>query len=141
MSIETGSTVQCAYVLSLADGTHVDVATTEEPFQFVVGQQDVFPAFEQAFLGRSPGDSFGFDVKPEDGYGSRDPQLVQEFPKAAFGDEAELEIGEQYVAETEEGMPVSFRVESIEDDVIKADFNHPLAGKKLSFQVEVLGVQ
>ena len=141
MAIEIGSKVGCAYTLSLKDGSAVDASSREEPFLFVVGQQDVFPAFENAFIGKETGQSFSFEVEPEDGYGARDPQLIQEFPMEAFGDDAELELGEQYVAETEDGMPVSFRVEAINEGSVTADFNHPLAGEKLRFEIEVLSVE
>ncbi len=139
--IEVGSRVTVSYVMRLQDGTEIDRTPEEEPFAFVVGSQEVFPAFEEALTGQAAGSQVKFAVEPDQGYGPSSPELVQTLPKTAFGEGAELVAGERYDAETEEGLPVSFRVVETNDDTIVADFNHPLAGQTLELEVHILEVE
>ena len=139
--IAIGSKVTVSYIMRLQDGTEIDRTPEEEPFSFVVGSQEVFPAFEEAITGQKPGNQVSFSVDPEQGYGPSSPELVQTLPKTAFGDDANLVQGERYDAETEDGLPVSFRVIESTDDTIVADFNHPLAGQTLDLEVHILTVE
>ncbi len=142
MAIENESRVSLAYEIRLSDkeGEVLDLATMEDPFELVVGHQDVFPAIEEASIGREEGDSFEKSIAPDRAFGPIDPNLVRAFPLEAFGEDAELKVGEAYTCETEEGLPLSFRVESKGDREIVVDFNHPLAGKSLWAKVSVLKV-
>jgi len=149
MRIDKGSRVTLAYSLCLEDGTVVESVSAEEGFSFVMGRSEVFPAIESALWHRDQGDSFAFDVRPEDGFGRYDEQLVRPYPREAF-DEAPLQksadgpirAGHRYTAETVvEGVPVSFLVKDVRDDVVIVDFNHHLAGKALKVRVEILKVE
>ena len=142
MTIQNDSRVSLAYEIRLGsnDGEILDLATVDDPFDFVVGHQDVFPAIEEAVIGRKQGDSFEELVDAERAFGEHDPQLVRPFPKTAFGEDAKLVVGESYTCETEEGLPLSFKVQSIEGDDVLVDLNHPLAGKTLMVKVSILKV-
>jgi len=142
MAIDFESRVSLAYEIRLndKDGEVLDLATEEDPFDLVVGHQDVFPAIEEAIIGHEEGESFEESVVPERAFGPHDPNLIRAFPSDAFGEDAELKVGEAYTCETEEGLPLSFRVEAMDENEVVVDFNDPLAGKSLWMKVLILKV-
>ena len=149
MRIEKGSKVTLAYSMELEGGTVVESVPNDDPFQFVMGRHEVFPAIESSLWGRQEGDAFVFDVAPHEAFGHYDDQLVRPYPREAFDEdplnssaEGALKAGERYTAETVvEGVPVTFLVKEIHEDHVLVDFNHHLAGKPLKIRVEVLKVE
>ena len=142
VAIKNESKVSLAYEIRVyeEDGEVLDLATEQDPFDLVVGHQDVFPAIEEAIMGREEGDSFEELVAPERAFGPHDPKLVRTFPLEAFGEDAELVVGDAYTCETEDGLPLSFRVVSKKGRDIEIDLNHPLAGRTLLVKVSILRV-
>ncbi len=134
------SKVTIRYTMWLDDGTRVDSDQDIVPFTFRLGMREVFPAFEAALMNRPVGVPFRFEVEPMDAFGPLQSSLVQRFPLAAFENPECLVEGAVIQAETEEGLPVEFRVCSVEGEMVEVDFNHPLAGRRLHFEVEVLKI-
>ena len=133
--------VVVAHKIHLDDETVVEEVPEERPFEFVPGQHEVIPAFEDALQGKAAGDVLSFSVEAAEGYGERNEELVQRLPKEAFDGGDELEPGERYTCETEDGTPVAFFAREVGDGHVLADFNHPLAGLRLHFEVKVLAVE
>jgi FKBP-type peptidyl-prolyl cis-trans isomerase SlyD len=140
-SEQKASKITVAYVIRLDDQTVVEQVDEQSPFEFVPGQSEVIPAFEEAVAGKPAGDELRFSVEPADGYGERNEELVQKIPTEAFEEGEDLEVGERYTAETVDGTPVAFLAREVGDGHVLADFNHPLAGQKLHFEVKVLAVE
>jgi len=148
MRIEKGSRVTLAYSMKLEDGAEVESVSVEEGFSFVMGRSEVFPAIEAALWHRKEGEAFAFDIRPEDGFGRYDEQLVRPYPKDAFDEgplqkssDGPIRAGQRYTAETiVEGVPVSFLVKEVREETVIVDFNHHLAGKALKVRVQILKV-
>ena len=137
--IGPGNWVQIEY--ELRDGRGNQLEKTEEPVEFVYGSSDLLPAFEQALEGLAQGDAVNISIPPEDAYGTRDESNVFKVDRTEFPDDAELSIGDEFVAEGEDGTRLNMRIDEVHDEYVVVDGNHPLAGETLNFQVHVLTVR
>ena len=137
--IEAGKVVTLAYVLRDEDGEQIDSSEDDGPMAYLHGAENMVPGLEKALEGKRVGDHLRVVVPPEDAYGERDEEGVQVFPRSAFPEE--LEVGMQLVMEDEDGDPIPLWVAEVEGDEVTVDFNHPLAGATLDFDVEVLSVR
>jgi FKBP-type peptidyl-prolyl cis-trans isomerase SlyD len=140
MKIGNGTVVELDYKLHLGDGQIVD-QSEGEPLSYMHGEGHIVPGLEQALEGLDVGDRREVVVAPGEGYGDHDPRGVQEVSREAFPEGFEPKAGMQLVAESPEGEPVQFVVKEIRDQTVVVDFNHPLAGKTLHFDVTVRGVR
>ncbi len=139
MAIHDGCTVQLRYTLTDADtGEQLD-ASGEEPFVYTHGAGEILPALEAALAGREAGDVLTLTLSPEEAYGEREEALVQRVERARLP-EGPVEIGTAFEAEMPWG-PHIFRVVAMEGDEVVLDGNHPLAGRTLTFSLEVVSVQ
>ena len=112
-----------------------------EPLAILIGHGNIIPGLEKALLGKQAGDKLDVTVTPEEGYGERHEQLIQQVPKTAFeGNEDNLQPGMQFQAQTEAG-PRIFTITAVEGDEVTVDGNHPLAGETLNFAVEITEVR
>jgi FKBP-type peptidyl-prolyl cis-trans isomerase SlyD len=136
--IAKGSTVRMNYTLSV-DGHVVDSSQGREPLSFVQGAGEIIPGLEEQIQNLNPGAKTKIHLKPENGYGLPDPGAFQSFPRAAFDDPDSLQIGG--VVQGQSGQH-SFRatITEINDANVTLDLNHPLAGKALEFDIEILDV-
>ncbi|HET7755537.1 MAG TPA: peptidylprolyl isomerase [Anaeromyxobacteraceae bacterium] len=141
MRIEDGKVVGIDYKLHLGDGDIVDESTPEEPLQYIQGQGQIVPGLEKALAGLTVGDEKKVVVPPEEGYGEHDTRGVQDVPRDAFPAEAAPQVGQTYYAHGEGGETIAFLVKEIGLATVKVDFNHPLAGKTLHFDVKVREVR
>jgi peptidylprolyl isomerase len=135
-----GDTVKVHYTGSLSDGTEFDSSRGRDPLEFQLGQGSVIPGFENAVLGMSPGDTKTVTLPAEAAYGARHDHLKQDVPRSAIPDEIELETGMVLRARGPEGQNLSFTVVSFDDDKATIDGNHPLAGRDLTFALELVDV-
>lgn len=110
-----------------------------EPLAILIGHGNIIPGLEQALDGREAGDSFGVDVVAADAYGERRDGLTQRVPKKHFGAQ-KLQPGMQVVLNTNFG-PRAVTIEKVGMSVVDVDLNHPMAGKDLHFEVEVVEVR
>jgi FKBP-type peptidyl-prolyl cis-trans isomerase SlyD len=140
MKIGNGTVVDLDYKLHLGDGQIVD-QSEGEPLSYLHGEGNIVPGLEQALEGLDVGDRRQVVVAPGEGYGDHDPRGVQEVAREAFPEGFEPKPGMQLVAESPEGEPVQFVVKEVRDQTVIVDFNHPLAGKTLHFDVTVRGVR
>jgi FKBP-type peptidyl-prolyl cis-trans isomerase SlpA len=138
--VETNSTVSVNYTGRLEDGSIFDSSMTEgrEPLKATLGQGQLIKGFESGLHEMSVGDKKTVEILPEDAYGEYNDYMVQEVPKEQMPGEVEIGMGLQ--AETQMG-PINFVVKEIKDEVVILDANHPLEGKKLIFDLEVVDIE
>lgn len=139
MKIAIESAVAFDFVLKDEDGTVLDSSAGKYPYEYLHGYQQVVPGLEKALEGKSAGDSFVITLSPEEGYGPRDENYTTELSRSEFSDD-ELEVGNQLYIMGMTGPKLS-PILSFDDEKVVFDANHPLAGKTLTYEIEVLGVR
>lgn len=141
-SVGDDKVVSLDYTLRLDDGEVIDSSTGRDPLQFVQGQGQIIPGLESELYGMEVGDEKAVTVAPEDGYGSREADRVQNVPRDAFPDDMDLEQGMQVrLQDSNSGQVYEAYVQEIHPENVTLDFNHPLAGETLHFDVKIAGVR
>ncbi len=145
MKVAQNKKVAVDYKLTV-DGKIADQSQPGQPLEFIFGTGALLPKFEAAILGLTPGEKVSFTLQPEDGYGVSDPQAVIELQKEIFkvnGKIAEdiLFVGSQIPMQTADGQRMVGTVKAVGESTVTMDFNHPMAGKVLNFDVEVVEVR
>ncbi|WP_373515847.1 peptidylprolyl isomerase [Persicitalea sp.] len=150
MNIEKNKVVSLTYNLSLPDADDemsvVEIVNAEDPLVFIFGMSGLPEKFEDQLNGLSEGDAFDFTIDPEEGYGDYDDDAVVELAKSLFemeGVEQEemLQPGNIIPMTNEEGDTLQGMVIDVDDEKVKMDFNHPLAGKSMRFEGKVLNIR
>jgi|DewCreStandDraft_5_1066085.scaffolds.fasta_scaffold59709_1 FKBP-type peptidyl-prolyl cis-trans isomerase SlyD len=141
MKVEDRTVVTLAYTLRLDNNEIVDEATRQEPFEYVHGAQSIVPGLERALSGLEPGQKRQIVVEPEDGYGEYEEGAIIEVPLTLFPADIEPEVGMGVYLQSADGEPMPYYISAVEEDVALLDANHPLAGERLHFDVEVLAVR
>lgn len=139
-TVQNDAFVAIEYTLKLDSGEIVDKSAAGKPLGIVVGNGQIIPGFERALLGHKLGDAFQVDVPAADGYGKVDAEMIQTMPRKNFPNGEALEVDMVFQAQTPHGA-VSFRVKEILEEDVVADFNHPLAGEDLHFEVKIVEVR
>lgn len=132
--------VSIHYTLKDDAGAVLDSSSGRAPLSYLHGHGNIIPGLEKALEGTSAGDRSQVAVEAKDGYGEANPDLIFEAPREHFPSDIKLEPGTRVYAEGPEG-PVSFTVVRLTDSGALLDGNHPLAGKQLHFEVEVVEVR
>jgi FKBP-type peptidyl-prolyl cis-trans isomerase SlyD len=141
MRVRPGCVVALDYVLRLDDGAVIDASSPEAPLTIVHGEGQVLPGLEQALEGLAPGDTRELVLPPGEGFGHVDASAVEEVPRAAFPDDAQLEPGRELVLEGPGGESVRFVITAVDGDRVLVDLRHPLAGRTLHLEVTVREVR
>ncbi len=139
MTITAGKKVSMEYTLRLEDKTVIDTNVGGQPLSYTQGKEDIIPGLEKEMEGMNVGDSKEVTVTPEEGYGVVNQEAFIEVNKTQIPEQA-LQVGAQIQGQTQEGQPLQGLVAEIKDDTVILDFNHPLAGKTLYFDVKILGI-
>ncbi|MDX1499636.1 MAG: peptidylprolyl isomerase [Woeseiaceae bacterium] len=137
---KSGDTVRIHYTGKLDDGTQFDSSAGREPLEFALGSGQVIPGFDSAVEGMAVGDSKSVAIDPAEAYGERHEQLVQDVPKSALPDEIDAQVGMQLQGQSPEGQVTRFVVTAVGDDTVTLDANHPLAGQRLNFDIELVAI-
>ncbi|MCG3205076.1 MAG: Trigger factor [Elusimicrobia bacterium] len=137
--VENGKLVKMNYTLTV-DGAVVDSSVNKTPLEFVHGGGQIIPGLEEQIVGLKVGEKKHITLAPENGYGAINPKAQQKVPKKAFGDVSQLKVG-MTVNGQNGGRPVQAKVVSIGSKDITLDFNHPLAGKTLDFDIEIMAIE
>lgn len=135
-----GKLVSLEYTLRLDDDEVVDTNVGHEPLTYTHGNGELVAALEAALEGMAIEEEKRFVIEAKDGYGLVDPERVQEVPIALVAPDAR-EPGTQIQTRGPHGNPLYMRVKEVKEDTIVMDMNHPLAGKRLHFDVRVLDIQ
>jgi FKBP-type peptidyl-prolyl cis-trans isomerase 2 len=135
--VESGNTVKVHYTGKFEDGSVFDSSISNEPISFQIGSKQVIPGFENALLGMTVGESKTVTLTPEEGYGTTRQEMIQEVQRALVpGDVTE---GAQLTSTTDQGVYNAIVLE-VKDETVLLDFNHPLAGKNLVFELELVEI-
>lgn len=140
LHIKDGQVVAMAYRLQV-DGEIVDASEEGAPLEYLHGFGNIIPGLEQELEGLAVGDSKHVIVSPADGYGERDEEAYIEVPRSDFPPNLQLEEGVGLRLEGENGEPIFARIDRVDAEQVRLDFNHPLAGKELHFDVTVVGLR
>jgi len=140
MHVQAGKIVCLDYTLSSPDGTTIDSSATSGGWTYVHGQTRMPPGLEKGLEGLTMGEQVRLELSPEEAFGAIDPAAFQEWPKAQIPASA-LYVGYMGEVAGPEGTTITFRIHAIQDDTITLNFNHPLAGERVVFDVTIVHIQ
>nr|WP_041325765.1 FKBP-type peptidyl-prolyl cis-trans isomerase [Saccharophagus degradans] len=129
------------FALTLEDGAVVDSNFESKPATFVVGDGKLLPGFEQAIFGLIAGDKKAMHIPPEQGFGQPNPNNIQEVKRKVFAADMELAQGLVVSFADANGGEMPGVIAEIGEEIVKVDFNHPLAGREITFEVEIVSVK
>lgn len=140
---DSGDTVKVHYTGTLDDDTVFDSSVDREPLELTIGQGQVIPGFEEAVIGLEPGESRTTTFPPEKGYGERREEMVLKVERDQLPPEIDPRVGERYqIQASAQGQPASaVTVVDVSDDHVVFDGNHPLAGRELTFEIELVEIR
>ncbi|HEY7775402.1 MAG TPA: peptidylprolyl isomerase [Kineobactrum sp.] len=141
VAVGEGTRVLLNFSVSLEDGAEVDTNFGAEPVDFVIGDGSLLPGFEQRLIGMAPGERQLFTVPPEDAFGQPNDNNVQVMSRQHFDDDAGLEIGIMFAFADAAGGELPGLVVAFDDMDVTVDFNHPLAGRNILFDVLIHRVE
>jgi len=137
--VKDGTLVKVNYTLTV-DENVVDSSKEGEPFEFRTGASQVIPGFEEALMGMKAGEKKSFQVSPDKGYGQENPKGIQKVPRDKLPADVNPVVGMTLHAQMPNGQTIPARIIEVKEDVIIVNLNHPLAGKILNFEVEVIEI-
>jgi peptidylprolyl isomerase len=134
-------TVTVHYKGTLADGTPFDEASEDRPLKFIIGKQEVIPGFEEAVEGMFQGETRTFTIPAEKAYGEKNAELIEVMKRSDLPADLELQEGKQLEVTQDDDTVFHVLVTEVTDTHVTLDANHPLAGKDLTFEIELLAVE
>ena len=137
---KSGDTVKIHYTGTLDDGTQFDSSAGRDPLEFELGGGQVIPGFDSAVEGMAVGESKNVRIEPDQAYGERHDQLVQQVPRSALPDDLEPQVGMGLQSQSPDGQVMMLTVTEVGDENITVDANHPLAGQALNFDIELVEI-
>jgi peptidylprolyl isomerase len=138
MAAATGDTVRVHYRGTLADGTEFDASKDRAPLEFQLGQGVVIPGFEAAVTGLEPGEHRTVTIPPEEAYGPTNEALIQRVEADAFAEDPY--VGGHVDIIAPDGSRLPGVITAVDEQSAVLDFNHPLAGKTLTFEIELVEI-
>ena len=135
-----GDTVTVHYEAKLSDGTVFDSTLEREPIEFIIGAGEVLPSFEKAVTGMHPSQSQTVHVSAERAFGPHREELVHTIDPGLFPNDFEPEVGQRLQIPRQDDKPIEVSVTAISESGVTLDANHPLAGRDLTFEIELVGV-
>ena len=140
MPIKKGDNVKVEYTGTLQDGSVFDSSEKHgKPLEFEVGAGNMISGFDNAVVGMSEGEEKEFTLEPKDAYGDVNPQLNMKIPREKIPAE-EVKPGMVVMVGLKTGQQVPAKVTEVDEKEVTLDLNHPLAGKKLTFKIKIVGV-
>lgn len=141
MPIAQNKIVTFNYTLKDDTGNVLDSTEGSTPFSFLSGNGQILPKLENAMEGMLVGSKKNVKISAPDAYGTYNENAVQQVDRTNFPENTDLQPGMQFVANSPEGNQMPFIISEVQDNNIKIDFNHPLAGKNLEFDVELIDIR
>ncbi|HLM57201.1 MAG TPA: peptidylprolyl isomerase [Pyrinomonadaceae bacterium] len=137
---KNGDRVRVHYTGRLEDGQEFDSSRGGDPLEFTIGAGEVIPGFDEGVSGMTPGETKTVEIEPEDAYGQPREQLVGTISREAAQFPVEPQVGMNFLLPLPDGNQLEVTVTEVTDFHVTVDGNHPLAGKKLIFDIELLGI-
>lgn len=138
--VKPGDTVRIHYTGTLADGATFDSSAGRDPLEFTVGSGQIIPGLDAAITGMTVGDKKTVEVPADMAYGQPDPSAQQAVPRAEIPADIPLDLGTQLQMQTPQGQVLPVTVVDVTDQEVVLDANHPLAGKDLTFAIELVAI-
>ncbi|MUP45745.1 peptidylprolyl isomerase [Gramella sp. BOM4] len=140
--VKQNDAVKVHYTGKLEDGQVFDSSVERgEPIEFTLGQGQLIPGFENGLIGMEVNEKKTINIPKEEAYGEPKAELIQEVDKSQLPEELKPEVGMPLVSKSPDGREINLVVTEVKDDSIVVDANHPLAGKDLIFDLEVLEIK
>lgn len=140
MPVKKGNTIHLHYTGKFEDGKEFDSSKNKGPITFEVGSGQIIPGIEEAVVGMKEGEKKKISLPPEKAYGERQNKLVREFPRSVLMDN-QVSEGQVVQLQTDNNQIVSATVKKLADKTVTFDFNHPLAGETLHFELELISIE
>jgi peptidylprolyl isomerase len=137
---EDNSTVRIHFTGKLNDGTVVATSEGSDPIEFVVGSRTLIPGIEKAVTGMNVGDTKTETLQPEDAFGNFRDELITTIGRDAFPEGSDLSVGQSFESSGPDGQNRIITIIDIKGDEVTIDGNHPLAGKEVTFDIELVEV-
>lgn len=141
MIITKNSAVFLNYTTTDKEGNTLDKSPENQPFGYLHGHENIVPGLEKQLEGKSAGDTLTAVVAPDEAYGEYFEHGVQQISREYFQGVDNIQVGMQFNSQADDGQIMQVIVKAVDDDTITVDANHPLAGKQLTFDVEVVSVR
>lgn len=139
-SVKKGDTVLVDYTGKLETGEVFDTSKGKQPIEFEVGSGKVIKGFDEGIIGMSVGEEKTISIPPENAYGQKNETYIKDIPRKTVPKEIDVEPGHLLIFKREDGLSMPATIISSNDDIVKVDFNHPLAGKTLKFEVKLIKI-
>jgi FKBP-type peptidyl-prolyl cis-trans isomerase SlyD len=139
-SVQNDVVVSMEYTLRV-DNEVIDSSIGQEPLEFLAGHGNIISGLEREMIGMKVGDSKDVIVTPADGYGEYDEEAFMDVPRGEFPQDMPVEEGLELTVRDDSGQARYARVDNVEDQTVRLNFNHPLAGDELHFNVKVVGLR
>lgn len=138
--VKTGDTVHIHYTGTLNDGTTFDSSAGRDPLQFEVGSGQIIPGLDKEIPGMTVGDKKTVNIPAAEAYGEVNPQMQQAIPRAQIPADIPVDVGARLQMQTPEGQVIPVTVAAVDEQTVTLDANHPLAGKDLTFDIELVSI-
>ena len=141
MQVENGNTVSVHYRGTLNDGTEFDSSHSRgEPLTFQVGAGQMINGFDAALPGMTVGETKNITLTPDQAYGESNPEAITDVPKTAFPEGFNFQVDAMVQGQNEMGQPLVGTINEVKENDVTIDFNHPMAGKDLNFEIELVSI-
>ena len=141
MRVKPGRVVLLDYMVRVGTGRVVETSAGKAPIEYLHGAGQILPALEHALEGLREGEQAAFSVAAEDAYGERKDDNIISLPKTLFPSDVKLEKGVCLYARASGGQSYPITVQEVKEDMVLVDLNHPLAGERLFFEVNIRGIR
>lgn len=135
---QQGNTVRVHYAAKLDDGTLIESSQEQEPLEFTIGEGRIIPGLEEAVVGMAPGDQKTVEVEPDRAYGHHREDLIVDVSRSKLPEDLSPEVGQKLQMQSEQGQTFPVTVTEVFEQEIRLDANHPLAGRSLTFDLELV---
>ncbi|WP_292519619.1 peptidylprolyl isomerase [Methanoculleus sp.] len=135
-----GDTVKVHYTGKLEDGTVFDTSTEREPLEFTIGNGEIISGFERVVVGMEPGETKTATIQPEEAYGPRRDDMTLTVDRGQFPEEIKPEPGQQLQIQQPDGRAAIVTVSDVSESTVTLDANHPLAGRPLTFDIQLVDI-
>lgn len=139
--VKSGDTVAIHYTGTLADGATFDSSQGRDPLEFVVGSGQIIPGLDKAIPGMEVGDKKVVEIVADEAYGQADPNARQAVPRKEIPADIPLDLGTQLQLQSPTGQVMPVTIVEVTEDEVTLDANHPLAGKDLTFAIELVEIK
>jgi FKBP-type peptidyl-prolyl cis-trans isomerase SlyD len=140
LNVQDGHVVSMDYVLHI-DGELIDESEAGDPLEFIQGQGHIIPGLEKALYGLAIGDTRSLKISAEEGYGEIDQDAFVDLPRDQFPGDIPMEVGTNLQLQHQDGSMMQARIDEVGEDIVRLDFNHPLAGKNLHFDIKIVALR